>query len=239
MVLSIHQPNYWPSPALLGKIMMSDKFVYLTRVQYEIQSWQSRNRIRTRDGFMYITVPTAGSFDQLICDVEISSLNANWKRKHLGAIEHNYNKTPHFGRYKEKLREIYSRNWSKLMDIDIFIMNFLIEELHIETKVFIDSDLSASGLKTGRLVNICKELECDTYISNLGSKAYIKVDEFVREGIDHIYINYEGKPYKQRYEGFESNLSVLDLLMNCGPDAARAMIEDRENYYIGGINEAL
>jgi hypothetical protein len=211
--------------------MMSDKFVYLTQVQHEIQSWICRNRIRTRDGFMYITVPTVGSFDQRICDVQISPLNVNWKKKHLGSIEHNYSKAQYFNRYKDKLHEIYSQNWDKLMDIDIHIMNFLMEELHIETEMYIDSDLTASGAKTGLLVNICKELGCDTYISNMGSKAYIQVDEFVREGIDHIYINYESKPYKQRYEGFEANLSILDLLLNCGAKATREMIADKANYY--------
>jgi len=189
---------------------------------------------------MYITVPVKkGAYGQLICDVETSSHNANWKNKHFRSIEQNYSKAPYFSRYRDFLHDIYTKNWEKLMDINIYIIEFLLKELCIETKTVVDADLNAKGSKSQLLISICKELGCNTYISNLGSKAYIQVDEFAREGIDHIYINYVGKPYKQRYEGFEANLSTLDLLMNCGPDVTKAMIADKANYYISEINEVL
>lgn len=35
MILSGHQPNYWPYPGLIGKIMKSDRFVFVTKVQFE------------------------------------------------------------------------------------------------------------------------------------------------------------------------------------------------------------
>ena len=47
MILSGHQPNYWPYPGLIGKIMKSDRFVFVTKVQFEKKSWQKRNRVRT------------------------------------------------------------------------------------------------------------------------------------------------------------------------------------------------
>ena len=75
MILSGHQPNYWPYPGLIGKIMLSDSFVYVTKVQFEKKSWQKRNRIRTKEGWTYLQVPTItkGKFDQNICDVEIDN----------------------------------------------------------------------------------------------------------------------------------------------------------------------
>ena len=58
MILSGHQPNYWPYPGLIGKIMKSDRFVFVTKVQFEKKSWQKRNLVRTKEGWTYIQVPT-------------------------------------------------------------------------------------------------------------------------------------------------------------------------------------
>lgn len=57
MILSGHQPNYWPYPGLIGKIMKSDCFMFVTKVQFE-KSWQKRNRVRTKEGWTYIQLPT-------------------------------------------------------------------------------------------------------------------------------------------------------------------------------------
>ena len=36
-MLTIHQPNYWAYPGLIGKIMRSDKFLFLTKVHGRIE----------------------------------------------------------------------------------------------------------------------------------------------------------------------------------------------------------
>ena len=76
-MLTIHQPNYWPYPGLIGKIMRSDKFLYLTNVQFDKSSWQNRNRIRVKEGWQYISVPVEnkGKEGQLISEVNISNIN--------------------------------------------------------------------------------------------------------------------------------------------------------------------
>ena len=76
-MLTIHQPNYWAYPGLIGKIMRSDKFLFLTKVQFDKSSWQNRNRIRIKEGWKYLTVPVEnkGKEGQLISDVKISNVN--------------------------------------------------------------------------------------------------------------------------------------------------------------------
>lgn len=238
MILSGHQPNYWPYPGLIGKIMLSDCFVYVTKVQFEKKSWQKRNRVRTKEGWNYIQVPTItkGKFDQDICDVEIDN-NSDWREKTLKTIQLLYGKAPYFKEYYDFLKELYGKEWKKLSNLDIHIMNFVLEDLGCKTKIFYDQDYEFEGAKTAMLVDMCRKLDCDTYLSNLGSSAYVQIDEFTDVGLNHRYIDYKGVTYRQQFGGFEPGLSVLDMLMNCGRDKTREIVLDRANYGFSGLNE--
>ena len=111
MILSGHQPNYWPYPGLIGKIMKSDRFIYVTKVQFEKKSWQKRNRIRTKEGWTYINVPTVtkGKFDQNICDVEIDN-TTDWRQKTMRSISLVYGKAPYYKDYKDFMEDLIPMN---------------------------------------------------------------------------------------------------------------------------------
>lgn len=240
MVLSGHQPNYWPYPGLIGKIMQSDKFMYVTKVQFEKKSWQKRNRVRTKEGWTYIQVPTItkGKFDQRICDVEIDN-HVDWKTKTMRTISLLYSKAPYYKEYKDFLEDLYSRDWNILSDLDIYIMNFILEELGSTTEILYDSDYTLEGTKTAMLVDMCKKTCCDTYLSNLGSSAYVEIDEFTKVGLNHMYIDYLGREYIQQFLGFEPGLTVLDMLLNCGRTMTRDIIMNPKSYRYSEVNEIM
>ena len=121
-MLTIHQPNYWAYPGLIGKIMRSDKFLFLTKVQFDKSSWQNRNRIRIKEGWKYLTVPVEnkGKEGQLISDVKISNVN-NWRNQHLNAIKFAYQKAPYYEKYFPFIKDLYSEKWENLSDLDIYI----------------------------------------------------------------------------------------------------------------------
>ena len=238
MVLSGHQPNYWPYPGLIGKIMISDAFVYVTKVQFEKKSWQKRNRIRTKEGWTYIQVPTItkGKFDQNICDVEIDN-NSDWAEKTLRSIQLLYGKAPFYAQYKDFIEDLYSRKWDMLSDMDMHIMNWILDELKCDTKIYYDKDYNFEGNKTAMLVDMCKKLDCDTYLSNLGSSAYVQINEFTDAGLNHKYCDYICKEYKQQYFNFEPGLSILDMFMNIGTDATREMVTDLSSFRFSELNK--
>lgn len=240
MILSGHQPNYWPYPGLIGKIMLSDSFVYVTKVQFEKKSWQKRNRIRTKEGWTYLQVPTVtkGKFDQNICDVEIDN-STDWREKTLKSIRLLYGKAPYFGDYIDFIEDTYSREWTYLSDLDIHIMNFILEHLGSDTKIYYDKDYAFEGTKTAMLVDMCKKLDCDTYLSNLGSSAYVQIPEFTEAGLHHQYINYNGTAYRQQFGGFEPGLSILDMLMNCGREKTREILLNRAYYDFSALDRDL
>jgi len=57
MKIAISQPTYLPWLGFLDLIDQVDTFVLLDNVQFEKQSWQQRNRIKTPTGLLWLTVP--------------------------------------------------------------------------------------------------------------------------------------------------------------------------------------
>ncbi len=240
MLLSIHQPNYWPYPGLIGKIAHSDEFLFLTKVQLDKSSWQSRNRIRIKEGWKYLAVPviSKGKEEQKIKDTMISN-QTNWRNQHLNAIKFAYQKAPYYKRYEPFIKDLYKRKWEYLADLDIYIMEYILEELDIRTKLIYDRDLDITGEKNELLIDICHQLGADQYMSNKGSENYVEIEKFNAGKIDHIYIDYKGVTYPQVYEGFEESLSILDMLMNCGPEMTREIVLTKNNYSFSEWNKKL
>ncbi|MBQ5735098.1 MAG: WbqC family protein [Lachnospiraceae bacterium] len=239
-MLTIHQPNYWAYPGLIGKIMRSDKFLYLTKVQFDKSSWQNRNRIRVKEGWKYISVPVEnkGKDGQLIADVKISNMT-NWRNQHLNAIKFAYQKAPYYDEYFPFLKELYSKKWSELQELDIFITNFVLKELESKTEILYDRDFNFEGEKNELLIDICHKLDEKEYMSNKGSENYVDIEKFNESGIQHIYINYDGAEYSQVYDGFEPGLSVLDMLLNCGPEKTKQIIMNDNNYTFSEWNKKI
>ena len=241
-MITIHQPNYWAYPGLIGKIMRSDKFVYLTKVQFDRRSWQNRNRIRVEKGWNYITVPidNKGKYEQLISETRVSNEeNPRWREKHLNAIKFAYRKAKFYEKYKPFIEELYSRKWEKLAELDIYITNFILQELKSTTEIIYDMDYDFEGEKNELLIDICKKLGEKEYMSNKGSENYVDIEKFSENGIQHIYINYNGFEYQQVYPGFEPGMSTLDMLLNCGPEETRKIIMDDANYTFSEWNKKI
>lgn len=238
MILSGHQPNYWPYPGLIGKIMKSDRFVFVTKVQFEKKSWQKRNRVRTKEGWTYIQVPTItkGKMEQNICDVLINN-NEEWREKNYKTISLLYGKAPFYNEYKDFLDDLYTRQWERLMDLDIYIMEYLFKLLDVKTEIFYDWNYNFEGKKTDMLVDMCKQINCDTYLSNLGSSAYVDISCFTGNNLNHQYINYIGEQYKQQFQGFEDGLTILDMLMNCGTEKTKEILLKDSNYEFSKLNK--
>lgn len=239
-LLSIHQPNYWPYPGLIGKIAHSDAFLFLTEVQFDKSSWQNRNRIRIKEGWKYLTVPVVskGKETQKIKDVAISN-QENWRNQHFNAIQFAYRKAPYYDRYEPFLKSLYGQKWTMLAELDIYIMEFILKELDIKTKLIYDRDLTITGEKNELLIDVCGQLGAKQYMSNKGSENYVEIEKFNAAGIDHLYIDYKGVEYPQMYEGFEGQLSVLDMLLNCGPEKTREIVLDKNNYTFSEWNKKI
>lgn len=221
MKLAIHQLQYMPGPRFFAKMRACDLFVYLDDVQYEKREFQNRNRIRTADGWQYLTVPVMvkGRFSQNIKDVEINP-TYEWKEEHLRAIKTNYGRAKYLKEYLPALETLYSKKYALLGGLTLATIDFLREGLGIKTPVKFSSEYKIASASTRRLADICKAAGADEYCSGAGAREYLDKEIFTKEKIKLSWQEFTVAPYPQAFPGFEPDMSALDLLLNCGPEPA-------------------
>ncbi|NQT30407.1 MAG: WbqC family protein [Candidatus Saganbacteria bacterium] len=226
MILSVHQPEYLPYMGFFLKMMLCDEFVIMDHVQYSKQSWQNRNRIRSKDGELLLTVPvlTKGKSGQAINEVQINNCD-NWMKKHLRSMVSNYCKTPFFDVHRPFFEDIYSKRWEKLVDLNMAIIKYLVTQLGIRITIVRTSEFGPSGQKTDLLIDICKRLGFDTYLSGSGGRLYIDEARFRDQNLKSLYVDFKHPVYKQQYEPFLANMSLIDLLFNYGSEQSSEIIK--------------
>lgn len=217
----IMQPTYLPWLGYFDLMDQADVFVFLDSVQFDKRSWQQRNRIKSPNGELLLTVPvlTKGRFDQRICDVELDSTNS-FKDAHLKAIKYNYAKAEYFKEYSDGLEKIFLREHHLLAELNIDLIMWIKDMLGIKTAVLRSSDLNVQGKRVELLVNICKEVGAKHYLSPVGAKEYIDgTDVFLKNNLMLSYSNFVHPVYRQLFGDFVSHLAAIDLLFNAGAES--------------------
>lgn len=221
MIVAVHQPQYLPWLGYFDKMRIADVFCYLDNVQYKKNEWQNRNRIKTAQGRQWLTVPVRYRFPQKVNEVEISN-SEKWSKRHLQALITNYSKAPYFKDHIMRMEDYLSRDWVLLSELNIFLIERLRELLDLHHKpTVLASKLSLSEEPTERLIDICKSVGADVYLSGQDGVKYMNLDRFKENNIRVIIQEFNHPVYPQLYQQFQSHLSVVDLLFNCGPESIK------------------
>jgi len=222
------QPTYLPWAGYFNLILNADIFVFFDDVQFEKQSWQNRNKIiiGSKEHWLSIPVKRKG-LATIIKDVVVDDTQ-RWRKKHISAISQNYCSSEHYNKLKLVLDIINDSAQSNLADINMNIINALCKILLIKKEFIRSSELACTGTRSEKLVNIIKKLNCNRYLSPIGSKNYIENDAvFCNTDIDIDYQHYKVKDYKQKnINSFISHLSIIDVIANLG-------ISDTQQYISG------
>jgi len=220
MIISIHQPQYLPWLPYYSKISNSDLFVFLDDVQYQKNGLHNRNELKNSNGRFWLTIPVSASFGDKLFEVEI--LNDSWVKKHIKSIRFNYSKAKNFMFFEKYIEPIISRKYSKLVDINIKLIETISRDyFNINTKFVRQSDIITSGEGTELILEICQKTGSKKYISGPGGKNYLNEDEFKKKQIDIIYLkNSLPLEYPQLYpkQSFINDISALDFILNVGGD---------------------
>ena len=229
MMVAIHQPNYMPWLGYFYKIARSNVFVFLDKVQIPRgRSYCYRSKIKTQSGSKWMSVPIARAgldlLDVNICDVRIDS-SKNWQERHLGMLHAAYSKSPYFREMFDIVQDILVRNWEKLAELNEMLIREIVGMLEITDVTFTRmSALEAKGHSTSLLIDICKKFGATHYLSGMGGAKYQDSEEFLENGISVIYSDFKHPQYEQRWGEFVKNLSILDLLFNCGRRETRRLL---------------
>lgn len=223
---AIMQPTYLPWSGYFNLASRVDTFVFLDDVQFERQSWQSRNKILANGMVNLLSVPILRDCLQTqLCNVKIAQIN-NWQIKHLRSIQNSYPLLWRDNYLRESFENIIIKKYNTLADFNIATISLFFDWLDLTCKTVRSSDLQCKGFRSDHLIEICRKIGADSYISPIGSRDYLEKDNFEKKSnIALIFNEFIPKPYTQsKCTEFISHLSVIDLIGHCGLEFAKEYI---------------
>ncbi len=222
-ICSIMQPTYLPWLGYFELLYKADIFILLDNVKLEKSSWHVRNRIKSANGELMLTVPVTlvkGRLQSSIIDAKIDRKKP-WMQKHLKSIRQCYSKTPNFDEFYPILENLVICTEMSLGNYTSNIIRGLVSYLGISTPILKASEIkNITGYKDERLLSICRTIDATSYYSPKGSSEYLDRENYggalENAGIRVTYQNFSSIIYPQRFGTFIPNLSIIDAIFNCG-----------------------
>ena len=225
MILSIHQPSYFPWLGLLNKIAKSDIYLVMDEVQLSDSAFQNRNLFLSPEGkAKYLTIGFNKNdyFSRRFCDLEITQ--ADWQEKHLNMLKSYYGKHRFFYEVMPFIEPVFHNVYSLLFEPVIESMRISMGLLDISTKIVYQHELEyeRTAKKNDLVLALVQAIGADIYLAGTGSKNYMQLQAFEAQGI-HVEFNHFVHPeYPQnKLSQFEPGISCLDLLFNVGIERGR------------------
>lgn len=198
------------STAYLAPIQYYSKLLSYKEVIIEIhdnfikQTYRNRCKIYSANGELSLSIPVKKINPKTKLKDIIIDYDTNWQKLHWKSIESAYKSSPFFEYYADDLQPFYKKRYDLLVDFNSDIQKVILGLL--EEKVnFIYTD------------NFLKEENClcDDFRDKIHPKKIIHDNQF------------EIKEYNQVFNekhGFITNLSIIDLIFNEGPNAINYLI---------------
>ncbi len=194
---SLFSTAYFPPVSYVAAMLESDSIVVEQYETFPKQTYRNRTVIATANGLLGLTVPvvrTNGNHtytkDMAIC------YNENWALKHWRAIESAYNSSPYFLYYKDEVEVILNKQHATLIDLNMDILTFVFKKLKVKKEVILSDD----------------------YISQIGEGTIDYRNHFSPKNKELLSLPEYDQVFEDRY-GFQSDISILDLIFNLGPDS--------------------
>ena len=244
MIVTIHQPEHMPWLGFCHKATQADVLVLLDSVQFRKNYFQNRNRILSPAGPAWLTVPVLlrGHTERTIAETLVHD-GIPWARKWWLSLYHAYRAAPFFAAHAPFFEDVAARPWQRLADLNETIIRYLFDALEIRCELLRASALPVAGARSALLLDICRHLGATTYLAGRHGRDYLDGALFEAAGIavrDHAF---EHPTYPQvRGDAFVPNLSVVDLLFQCGPQSrailAGASAPEQPAHAPGGAGRA-
>jgi hypothetical protein len=166
-------------------------------------------------------VLSKGSLHQEIRAVQIDAAGRpRWREKYWGTLEQWYRRAAFWDDYAADLHHALWMETTSLAELNGRIVDVLLRAFGIDVTVRRASDLEVSGKRGDLLLDICRRLGADGYLSGVSGREYLDVSAFERAGVGVQFQEFHHPVYRQRYEPFMPCMSSVDLLFNQGPGSA-------------------
>jgi hypothetical protein len=182
------QPYFFPYPGYFSLINSSDTFVILDDVQYIRRGWMNRNKINFSSPF-YITVPVSKHKRESDTRQILVSKDSKWVLRHLNSFLHVYGKcvsdSPAYKYYSSL------SSFDFLKDLLFDSLSWTTNFLGIKTEIIFSSEFSNTSNKKGsdKIIQICKNLNADTYLNLPGGKNLYSLSKFEDNGLSLKFLD--------------------------------------------------
>lgn len=223
--VAIVQSNYIPWKGYFDMIAAVDEFILYDDMQYTRRDWRNRNQIKTPQGVQWLTVPVLvkGKYFQKIRDTELDG--TEWQDIHWKALTTNYKRAPYYAEVAKLLEPLYcGQTYTHLSALNRTFLQSICTYIGIDTTISTSSDYTLIEGKTERLADLCAKAGGTEYISGPAARDYVDEQVFVDYNLKLTWFDYAGyAEYPQLWGEFVHGVSIVDLLFNCGPNAAASM----------------
>lgn len=243
MKLALMQPYFLPYIGAFQLIHSVDKYVFMGYLNYRKDAWYHKNRMIIRNqgptffSLKLVSKSSYKSFHEISVDP-----SRYWRNKLLKTIEQNYVKTPYYDECISLFRNVINAdilpldefNSNSMIEISKFLRIDTVMEQYPDEYLAIESRLQSlvcgsfdSGdnveeqnidLKTRRVLEICKYENATIFNNAIGGVSLYSKEVFESHGIILHFIKTKPFEYKQAWKSFSPNMSILDVLMNCGKE---------------------
>ena len=192
---------YFPPVQYFSKWLLFDKIYIEQHENFIKQTFRNRCEVLGANGTIPLVVPVVKGRKKKIPikDLQISYDTA-WQRNHWRTVFSAYNSSPFFEFYQDDIHAFFEKKWKYLFDFNLSIMETLLELLELENKPLTTSGFEEVPPGTSNFREI------------LTPKKHKAPDDS----------QFHPQPYTQVFSakfGFITNLSILDLLFNEGPNS--------------------
>jgi len=224
-IITMHQPNYLPWIGLFSKVMQTECFVIMDTFKYTRHGVTHRNKIRTNAGSCYLTIPINKEFTMTNINNVALPQNKGWREIHWKSIYQNYVKTDFFKDHSNYFEKLYKQDFHYLWQLNMDIIHYMLKSFEINVEIIMASDLNIeTNLKhTDMIIAILKNIGANIYLSGPSGRNYLELGKFSQNNCNCKFVKFTHPVYKQRYPGFEPNLSAIDLLFNVGPQSGQVI----------------
>jgi hypothetical protein len=249
MKLAVMQPYFFPYLGYYQAISAVDKYILYDDLNYIKEGFVNKNRylvVNGKPSFFVVPVKQKSSYKK-IREIEIID-GQKWKRVILNSIFMNYKLSPYFNDVIPVIENVLNTETNFLTTLNARSIMEVSRYLDIRTQIKTDigeyhdleEKLESTDEEVGRLFphikldypekkvirvfEICKRENAEVFVNAIGGQSlYNKVD-FARHNIALYFVKTDDFSYPQRSPVFYPNLSIIDVMMNCGKEKTKELL---------------
>lgn len=117
------------APISHWKQIIKGKIIWDHHQNFNKQTLRNRTFIHSANGLLKLTIPIKHSEEKFILKEALIENDYKWQQNHWKSIESAYRSSPFFMYYEDSLKEIYNKEYEKLIDINIDLTKLVYEWL--------------------------------------------------------------------------------------------------------------